>query len=125
MRIKHKVNVRIADDTDMYNLYFGFDDNLSETTIDTRTKNASGTINIGMGTNEDLVFGDVDDIQGIFIKVYQDVTIKFNGGTEEILIKKSTGASYAKFFAEMAITSVNISAPVDEDVIGSYCVWGD
>ena len=127
MRIKHTVNVNIATDTDMNNLLFGPNKNLAESIYDAYTKQASGTINIGQGANENLDFGDVDSVYGLYLKVDQDCVLKLNGGTEEINITKGTSTTYdfAQFFMEAALTAVNITAPADADLTGTYCVWGD
>lgn len=127
MRIKHKVNVRIANDTDMYNLLFGPDDIRSEVTIDSYTRMSSGLIKVAMNTNENLPLGDVTAVKGIFLQVNQEAVIKLNGGTETIQMRKpSTSASvYARLFLEGDISQVNIAAPALADLEGIYCVWGD
>ena len=127
MRIKHKVNVRVASDTAMENLLFGPDDTLSEVTIDAYAKVASGLIKIAQNTNEDVPLGDVTAVKGIYLKVDQDVVVKLKGGAETIQLRKaSSGASvYARLFLEADINQVNVAAPADADVTGVYCVWGD
>lgn len=127
MRIKHKVNVNIASDTDMKNLLFGPDDALSEVTIDAYARMASGLVHIAATENEDLPTGDVTAVKGIFLKVNQEVTVKINGGSEVFQMRKPTTSSsvYARLFFEGDITQVNITAPADADVEGVYCVWGD
>ena len=127
MRIKHKVNVKVASDTDMKNLLFAPDDVLSEVTIDAYARVASGLISIAQATNEDLPLGDVTAVKGVYFKVDQDVTIKLNGGTDIIQLRKASAGStvYARFFIEADITQINITAPADADVTGVFCVWGD
>lgn len=127
MRIKHTVNVNIALDTDMNNILFGINKTLAEAIYDEYDKQASGTINIAQSLSEDLDFGDVDNVKGVYIKVDQDCIIKLNNGNEEINIVKGVSTTYdfAQFFMEAALTNVNITAPADEDLTGIYCVWGD
>jgi len=127
MRIKHKVNVRVAQDADMYNLLFGPDDTRSEVTIDAYARMSSGMVKVPMNTNENLPLGDVTAVKGIFLQVNQDAVIKLNGGTQEIQMRKPTTAStvYARLFLEGDINQVNIAAPVTADLEGVYCVWGD
>lgn len=125
MRIKHKINVRIAVDDDMENLLFGLNDNLAEVTIDDYTQQSSGTINIPQATNEDLPLGDVDNIYGIWLEVDQTCDIKINGSNDVISLTVPTNGSTAKLAMEAAITSVNIAAPADADLSGKFCIWGE
>lgn len=127
MRIKHKVNVRIADDADFKNYLFAPDDALSEVVIDAYYRQVSGKFKITANTNEDLSLGDIDAVKGIYIRVDKDAVVKLNSGTEEIQMRRSgTGTTdYAKLFLEADITAVNIAAPTTEDMTGMYCAWGD
>ena len=126
MRIKHKVRVQIAEDTAMKNLLFSADDSLSEVTIDAYVRCASGVIKVDMNTNEDLPLGDVGAVKGLYLRVDQEATVKLNGGTEILQLRKpSTSTSvYARLFFEGDITQVNITAPALADLNGVYCVWG-
>lgn len=127
MRIKHKVNVKIADDADMKDLLFSFDDTLSEVIIDGYTKQASGKFKILATENENLPLGDVEAVKGVYLKVSRDCILKLNGGTEEIQLRRAGALStnIAKFFIEADITQINLTAPATEDLVGTYCVWGD
>lgn len=127
MRIKHKVNVQIASDADMYNLLFAPDDTRSEVVIDAFARMASGLVKVAATTNEDLPLGDVTAIKGIFLKVDQECEVKLNGGTEIIQLRKPTTSStvYARLFLEADISQVNINVPGADDLEGVYCVWGD
>lgn len=127
MRIKHKVNVRIADDADFKNFLFAPDDTLSEVIIDAYYRQSSGKFKILMNTNEDISLGDITAVKGIYIRVNKDAVVKLNGGSEEIQLRRSgaTSTDYAKLFLEADITEVNITAPVTEDLEGMFCAWGD
>ena len=127
MRIKHKVNVRIADDADFKNFLFAPDDSLSEVVIDAYARQSSGKFKIDMNTNEDLSLGDIAAVKGIYIKVNKDAQVKLNGGTKVIQLRRSgtTTSDYAKLFMEADITQVNITAPTTEDLEGVICAWGD
>jgi len=124
MRVKQTINVRVAEDADMEDILFGKVDNLAVITHDEYTQVASGTINITQNTNEDLPLGDIDNIRAYWISVDQACELKFNGGTEIRYLVKST-AGNAIAFANETVTAINIAAPVDEDVTGTYCLWGD
>lgn len=127
MRIKHKVNVRIADDADFKNYLFAPDDALSEVVIDAYVRQVSGKFKITANTNENLSLGDVDAVKGIYIKVDKDAVVTLNGGAETIQLRRSgtTTSDYAKLFLEADISAVNVAAPVTEDCSGWYCAWGD
>lgn len=127
MRIRHKVNVRIADDVDMKNLLFGFDDTLAEVVIDTYEKQAGGKFKVEAGETETLSKGDVDAPKGVFIKCNADAQVSINGSTDLIQLRKAgtTSTDYARLFIEGEISSVAITAPLDIEAIGVYCFWGD
>ena len=126
MRIKHKVNVRIANDADMYDLLIGPDDTRSEVTIDAYTRMTSCKLKVTATENEDVPLGDVDACKGIYLIVDQEVILKLNGGTEEFQVRKPTTSAsvYARFFFEGDINQVNITAGSD-DALATFCVWGD
>jgi hypothetical protein len=127
MRIKHKVNVRIADDADFKNFLFAPDDALSEVIIDAYYRQTSGKFKILMNTDEDISLGDIAAVKGIYIKVNKDAVVTLNGGAETIQMRRAgaTSSDYAKLFLEADITAVNIAAPVTEDLEGIFCAWGD
>lgn len=124
MRVKQTFNVRVATDTNMDHIIFGKDDNLAVVTHDEYDQQTSGTINIPMDTNENLPLGDIDNVKGFLISVDQDCTLKLNGGSEEINVVKPTGGN-AYFGMNGSVTAINIASPVNADLTGLYCVWGD
>lgn len=127
MRIRHKVNVSITEDTDGKNVLFGPDDSLAEVQIDTYERQTSGRLKILEGATENVPFGDVDAVKGIYLKVDNDCQVVLNGGVEVIQLRKvgTTSTTYAKLFMEADLTQVAIEAPADAVVTGTYCVWGD
>ena len=128
MRIKHKVTVRIAEDTLMQNLLFGPDDVLAEIVLDDFQRTTSGLISINTTVTENLPLGDVDAVKGLYLRVSDDCIIKLNGGTQEIQLRKSdsgTSVSYAKFFIEADISQVAITAGATAVLTGMFCAWGD
>jgi hypothetical protein len=132
MRIKHKVNVRIAEDADMNNLHFGPADTLSEVTIDAFVRTTSAKAVVAANTSEDLALGDISSIKGIYLFSDQPVVLKLNGGTEELQLQvpttvgaTATSPAVAKFFMEGDINQVNVTAPADDAANITYAVWGD
>jgi len=127
IRIKHKVRPQIAEDTAMKNLLYGPDDTLSEVTIDSYVRQTSGKISIAQNTNEDVPLGDITAVKGFFLQVNGDCQIKINGSADAIQVRKATDANvdWAKFFIEADISQVNITAPADSAISGTFCAWGD
>ena len=127
IRVKHKVRVQTFKETDETNGYYLPDDAGSEVTHDTFDKQANSILAVTKNTNELLTFGDVDVVKGIYLEVDVEATIKLNGSSDALQLRKGstlTGVK-AKFFFEGDITSVDVIAPVTEDLTGEYCVWGD
>ena len=126
IRIKHKVRVQIAEDTDMKNLLFSRDDTLSEKIIDAYVRQTSGKFNIAASANEDLPFGDITTVKGMYIEVDQDVQVKLNGSNDAIQLRKSSSTEgvTAQMFLEADISQVNVTAGSDA-VNGTFCFWGD
>lgn len=126
MRLKHKIIVKVADDTDMKDLLFSLDDQLSEVIIDAWTKCFSGKVTVSLNTNEDLSLGDIGVVKGIYLKANKDVTIKLNGSADGLVLKRAgtLSTNSAKLFLEAGITQVNVTAPVTEDAEVLYCIWG-
>lgn len=126
MRVKHKIKVNVAEDTDMKLKLFDRDDTLSEVIIDGYTQQSSGTLDVAAGVTEDISFGDVTLVKGFYLRVNQDIKLKFNGGSEEFQVRKSSSTSgvTAKFFAEMDFTQIEVIGHATEATSGVFCVWG-
>ena len=127
MRIKHKVNARLAADPEMKNILFGFDDTLAEVMIDNYTTVVSGYFSVAMGESEDLSLGDVQDARGLYLHVFGDAIVTLNDATDSLQLRRAGVATTdkAKLFVEAEITKVTVEAPADATITGVYCVWGD
>lgn len=125
MRIKHKVNVRIFNDTALKDALFAPDDALSEIQIDTFVRQSSSKFTVTASTSEDLPLGDIVAVKGLYLQVDADCIVKLNGGTEEFQMRaQGTTSPSAKMFFEGDINQVNITAAA-ADLNGTICVWGD
>lgn len=130
MRIKHKVNVRIAEDTDMKDLLFGFDDTLAETVIDDYDRVVSGKLVVGPPADpvvkEEISLGDIGAVKGLYLKADQDCLVYLNSiATPLTLARSGTAATdYAKLLIEATITKVEIVSPATETTTVFYCLWG-
>jgi hypothetical protein len=126
MRIKHSLQLAIAEDADMKDPLFGpTDETLIQVIIDGYTSAASGKVKVLATITKALPLGDVQLVRGIYLEVDQDCSIKINDGAA-IALKRgnSTTGALAKFFLEAALTKVEVVAG-SIDVHGTYCVWGD
>lgn len=131
MRIKHKVNLKVAEDTDMKDLLFGFDDTLAEVVIDTYDRVVSGKLVVEPSDDdppaaEEIPLGDIGAVKGIFLKVDQACSITINeGDTPIVMARAGTGSTdYAKLFLEADIEKVEILSPAEETTTVFYCIWG-
>lgn len=123
MRLKHTVRVNVGRTTDMKDMWFSMDEQTSEKIIDTMTKHVSGDFKIGAGLSETLSLGDIDAVKGIYVEAASDCTVKINGSTDAIQLRRQK--DYAKLFLEADITSIEITAGATDDLTGVYCAWGD
>jgi hypothetical protein len=127
MRIKHKANVRVAEDADMKNILFGFDDALAEVLIDNYLTVASGKFSIDPADTEELSLGDITACKGIYLHVFGDAEVTLNDAADSIQMHRAGVAvtDKAKLFVEAVITKVTVTAPADATITGVYCAWGD
>ena len=124
IRIRHKVYVQASRDIDGKQKLFYPDAALSEVVIDTFQKSASGNLEIPVATTEQVSFGDVDNVKGIFLEVDSDCYVRINGSLDNIAVLKA-GVN-AKLFLEADINQVQIENYSPDDVLtGVYCCWGD
>jgi hypothetical protein len=126
MRIKDKVNIRIAKEAEFKNILFGPDDALAERVVDSWARYASGNLSIDAGETESLSFGDVTTVKGMYLEVTGECQLVINGADPIQLRKSGTDAALiAKVFIEADISSVTLTAPLTVAVTGIYCFWGD
>jgi hypothetical protein len=122
------MNVIITDDAEGKDILFGLDDVKSEVIVDNMQRPTSGRFEIAALANENLPFGDVQDVRFVYIKADGDFDLKFNGGAEVLNVKKAstTIGTFAKFEAECDVTAVNVTNPSATAVLkGIWCVYGD
>lgn len=126
MRIKHTVNVRVAEDSEMAELLFGKPDEAALVTVDSYTHVASGSLEVLADQTESLSLGDVSSVKGLFLRVDNDCLVNVNElGTFQLRKPSTQTGTTARLFIEGDITSVTVKAPVGSNVHGVYCVWGD
>ncbi len=124
MRLRRKIILKIADDTEMKDLLFQTDETLAEIVVDNFTTENDGKLKIAANATETLSFGDVTVVRGFFLKVDQDVIININA-LGEMQLRKAPGAKFLNHFVEGEISSVTVKAPTLAAVDGVYAFWGD
>jgi hypothetical protein len=134
IRIRHKVVLTISKDPDGKKLLFKShtDDALAEQIIDAFEHANSGHMTIefnGGGTaEEDIPFGDVTAVRGIYILADNNFSYRMNGGVEVFsapLADDSTGRE-TTLFKEQALTDFTIiNTSTTENLHVTYAVWGD
>lgn len=126
MRLKHTVRVQAALDQQMKRALFNDDATLSQTVIDTFTKQANSVLAIAASSSESLSFGDVTAVKGLYLEVDQNAKVRLNGSTDFIQLRKASGATKAKLFLECDLSQVTVENPVaDAALTGVWVVWGD
>jgi hypothetical protein len=127
MQVKHKVNVKITDDAAGKDVLFGLDDTLAEVSLTSFTKYTSGRVSVAAAVDETINLGDIAAVKGLYLKADADCQIKLNNNTETLQLRKgstSTG-TYARFFMEGDITSLEVTTAADTPVNIIFCAWGD
>ena len=126
MRIKHKINLHVYDDTDGKNKLFAPDDTLAEVVLDGFTKYTAGRFSVTGGANENLALGDITSIRGFWIQADNDFNLTINGAASPLQMRLGKTGGVAKGSLECIVTSLNVAAPTaGVTVSGIYCVYGD
>ena len=128
MRTRHLINVHVYDDTEGKDKLFGLDDDKAEVKLDGFQRQASGRFEIAVASDENLSFGDVQDVRFVYVKADNDFEVIFNGGVEPVVVKRGSAATTAtaRFAGELDVTAVNIANPSATVVLkGIYCFYGD
>jgi len=123
IRVKHNVLVQISRDTDEKKKTFYPDTNSVQ--IDTFEKQANGDLSIAAGDTDQLSFGDVVDVRGIYLELSGDALVRINSGTENIPLTLAPSGTKAQLFLEANLSAVEIENQGAEAITGVYCVWGD
>jgi len=127
MRVKHKIWVNTARDSDMNDLVYGPAETERLTQIDGYDQWGGGSFDIAAAGTESLNLGDVDGVKGIYVEAEGDVEIKLNGSSDAIQMRvaNTTSGSVARLFLEADITAVSVTnTDASASVTGHYHIWG-
>jgi hypothetical protein len=135
MRVTHQLLVQIGFDTTTYRKLFWLESQPAlQVVVDAYQNECDGIINIpssGSPSPVPLSFGPVQAVAGIYIEVNNPCTLNITpvgGGAAAgfVLTPNSTVPNtLAKFFAEMRVSALSITANASIPVLGQYAVWGD
>ncbi len=123
MRIRHKIILNIADDTDMKNILFKTDETLSEVIVDSLEQVTSGIVKTLATETDTLTLGDLTPALGLYLRVDKACTLLINGDITLPLVKTDEAAEFIKLYLPISITSIALTAGED-NVKGVWCVWG-
>ncbi len=127
MRVKHKIWVNTARDTDMSDLVYGPAEMERVTQIDGYDQWGGGSFDLAAGGTESLNLGDVDGVKGIYLEADKDVEIKLNGSTDAIQMRvaSTTSGAVARMFLEADITAISVTnTDATNACTGHFHIWG-
>jgi hypothetical protein len=128
MRIRHTINPIITDDAEGKDVLFGLDADRAEVVVDGMQRYVSGRFEIPAAGNENLSFGDVNDVRFLFVKADGDFNLTFDGTIGPIPFRRAsvTTGSTARFGGECDVSSANIANPSATVVLrGIWTAYGD
>lgn len=132
VRVNHNVLVQISRDTAGKDKAFYPETKL--VTVDGWDKQMTSELAIAGGANENLSFGDIAAVKGIYLEVDRDANVILNSGAEVIALKLPPGATQggsgandkATLFLNADITAVNVeNTDATNALNGVYAAWGD
>lgn len=128
MRVKHKANVVISDDTTGKDKLFGPDDVNAEVTLDGYQESVASIVQLEAAEEFTVPLDVLNDVQGFFLRATKDFTVAINGSAALPVKRGITGSSNAKaatcrILFEGTVTSIVVTA--EEELKLWYAAWGD
>lgn len=125
MRLKHTVQVQLSQDTEQKRKLYSDDATSAQTDTSGYTQQANSLLSIDPAGLENLSFGDVTLVRGLYLEVNRDALVRLNGSADPLQLRIAASATKAKLFVEAEITQVTVENPSSEVLSGVYVVWGD
>lgn len=126
IRIRHTVIARTSRDTDFKKAMFNPEVELSEVVLDTFEKQANSNLAVPATTKEELSFGDVDAVKGLYLEVSAAAKVYINSSLDAIEMVPGDSGAPAKLFLEANISKVEVENEAASGTLqGVYLVWGD
>ena len=126
IRVKHTVAVRTARDTDFKKPMWNPDPTLEEVVTDAFEKQSNGNFSIAASGTENIPFGDVAAVKGIYLEVTAACNVRLNGSLDDIVLTPNASGAVAKLFLEAVISQVTVENTDGSAALeGVYVIWGD
>jgi len=125
MRLKHTVQVQLSQDTAGKRKLYSDDATSALTDVSAYQRQANSILAVDPSGIENLTFGDVTLVRGLYLEVDKDAKVRLNGATDAIQLRVADGAACAKLFLEGEITEVTVENPTEDALSGVYVCWGD
>ena len=126
IRIKHKVWINTARDTDMKDLVYGPNETERLTQTDTFDQWDGASFNVAAAANQDLDLSGITKCKGFFLQASGDVKLTINGAVVPIQLRRAnaTGAAVARILIEADITAINVANDTAASITGHFHAWG-
>lgn len=126
IRVRHTVIARTSRDTDFKHAMFNPEVDQSEVVLDTFDKQCNSNLAVPATTKEELSFGDVDAVKGIYLEVLAAAKVYLNSSLDAIELVPGASGQPAKLFLEANISKVEVENEAASGTLeGVYLVWGD
>lgn len=123
MKLSRSLKLLLTSDADALKLFdHTFD--VTEEAAAVVAEESSGLVKLAAATvDAPIAFGGVTTARSLLVASDKDITVKLNGGSESIAVKKATGAR-GVLYLEGAITALTVSVPGAEDATVLYALAG-
>jgi hypothetical protein len=126
IRVRHTVVARTSRDTDFKKAMFNPEVDLAEVVLDTFEKQCNSNLSVAATTKEELSFGDVAAVKGIYLEVAAAAKVYINSSLDAIELVPGSSSHPAKLFLEANISKVEVeNEAASGNLEGVYLVWGD
>lgn len=126
IRVSHTVAVRTSRDTEYKKAMWDPDVSLSEVILDVFEKQVSGNLSVDVSSSEDLSFGDIDLVKGMYMEFDSACLVRLNGSLDSLPIDPVESGKPAKIFLEADINQVQVENLSASTVLtGVFVFWGD
>jgi hypothetical protein len=124
MRVKHTVQVQISQDADQKRKLYSDDATSAQTDTSGYTMQSNSLLSVEPSGLENLAFGDVTLVRGLYLEVDKEALVRVNGAADPVQLRIADGATKAKLLVEAEITQVTVENPSADVLSGVYVVWG-
>ena len=125
IRVRHTVAARTSRDTDFKKAMWDPEVELAEVVLDTFEKQANSNLSVPATTKEELSFGDVEAVKGIYLELLAAGKVYINSSLDAIEMTPGATGQPAKLFLEANISKVEVENEAATALEGVYLVWGD